>query len=211
MPEQKRQTAYKIRIRDILDNEYIRTDDWSPNYFLVNGKKVSRVNIIGTVVSDIMDDLNFRYIMIDDGSGKIPLRDFDNSVIKDISLGDVVLVIGKPREYGKEKYIVPEIIKKIEDKRWLDVRKKELEQEYKVKVEHKEMEDEEREKSIEEEFIKEEKTPYQEVCDIIKEKDKGEGVSLDEINIENAERIINDLLLQGEVFEVKPGRYKLLE
>ena len=48
---QKRQVAEKIRIKDILGGRYIQEEGWTPNYVETdNGKKVSRVNIIGAVV-----------------------------------------------------------------------------------------------------------------------------------------------------------------
>jgi len=226
MPEQtsqKRQTAYKVRIKDILENSYVKTEGWNLNYFLMNGKKVSRVNIIGAAVSNISEAPNFKNFDFDDGTARISIRDFGENIIKDIVIGDVLLIIGRPRQYGNEKYIVPEIIKKIEDKRWIEIRKLELKKEFgedTVRAEKpEEMFFEEsvsvKEIIIEEEIVdsnnNKEKTPYQVVYETIKGLDKGEGVSIEDIKIDNAERIINDLLMQGEVFELKPGKYKLLE
>ena len=52
MPEiRKRQIAYKIRIKDILEGKYVKEEGWNPNYIVTaNEKEVSRVNIIGIVI-----------------------------------------------------------------------------------------------------------------------------------------------------------------
>ena len=48
---QKRQVAYKVRIKEMIQGSYIRDSGWEPNHVLFgNGQKVSRVNIMGTIV-----------------------------------------------------------------------------------------------------------------------------------------------------------------
>ena len=57
---------------------------------------------------------NYKTLTIDDGTGKISARAFENNVLLDkTDVGDVVLIIGRPREFSSEKYILIEIIKKI--------------------------------------------------------------------------------------------------
>src|SRR3989338_7071107 len=121
----KRQVAYKVRIKDLADGRYVKEEgEWTPNYVLVGETQVSRVNLIATVVSASKDSNS---LIIDDGSGKISLRAFnDNKILGNIDIGDIVLVIARPREFSQEKYLVPEIIKKIENHKWLRVRKLEL-------------------------------------------------------------------------------------
>ena len=199
--QQKRQVAYKVRIKDILDGDYIKEEGWMPNYIrLIDGTKVSRVNIIGTIVLKT-DEQNYRSILIDDGSGKLPVRSFEKYEVFDgVGIGDVVLIIGRPREFG-EKYIVPEVIKKIEDPAWIEVRKAELK---KPEV-----------------GVSEEKvngvavSPADKIFSLIKEADKGAGVDVEDIikksNISEAEKIIRTLLEEGEIFELKPGIVKILE
>ena len=50
---------------------------------------------------------------------------------------------------------------------------------------------------------------------LIKDIDSGDGADTQEVitksNIDKAEQIITNLLEQGEVFEIKPGRSKVLE
>ncbi|MBN2111509.1 hypothetical protein JW707_00250, partial [Candidatus Woesearchaeota archaeon] len=132
MAEQnQRQVAAKLRIADITQGKYVKEEGWTPNYVLTqDGKRASRVNLLGAVVSMPAAELSYRSITLDDGSGAIPVRSFDETdMFKEVRLGDVVFVIGRPREYGSEVYIMPEIIKKVQDMSWVEVRKMELENE----------------------------------------------------------------------------------
>ena len=88
MPEQrKREIAYKVRINDILKGEYVRRDGWDPNFIMINNKQVSRVNIMGVVVS--IPDTGQNNLTIDDGSGRIEVRSFDSPEM----LASLLLVI----------------------------------------------------------------------------------------------------------------------
>jgi replicative superfamily II helicase len=130
------------------------------------------------------------------------------------------MIIGRPREYGNEKYLVPEIIKIVEDKRWIEVRKKELEKE---KIADKKISviDESsiiQEETVEDNKVIEEKqseTVYEKIINKIREMDKGNGVNIEEVIISmkdpNAEKILNSLLEEGEIFEIRPGMIKVLE
>jgi predicted DNA-binding protein (UPF0251 family) len=52
------------------------------------------------------------------------------------------------------------------------------------------------------------------IIQIIKQLDAGSGTGIDDIimlsKISNAEDIIQDMLLKGEIFEIKAGRLKLM-
>jgi RPA family protein len=200
--QQKRQVAYKVRVKEILDGEYVKEEGWMPNYIrLIDGAKVSRVNLVGVVVLKT-EEQNYAGIIIDDGSGKIPVRNFENSNLFDATnIGDIVLIIGRPREFG-EKYVVPEIIKKVQDPLWIEVRKLELKKpELKVNDENA--------------VKKDESNPSEVIFSLIKGEDKGDGVDVEDIikksNVSEADLIIRNLLEEGEIFELKPGRVKILE
>lgn len=198
---QPRQTAYKIRIKDILDSQYFQEEGWKPNYLLTkNNQKVSRINVLAIVVSKFEDAQ--KNIVIDDGSGRINLRIFD-SLKKEPNIGDPVLVIGRPREFNQEKFIVPEIIQKIKNPRWLEIRKKELNY-HQEKTEIKENKKEE-----------ESNTHLENIFSLIKKLDLGDGVEIEEIikqsTLDQTEELIDQLLKDGEIFEIKPGRIKILK
>jgi len=207
---QKRQIAYKIRIKELINGKYIKEEGWQPNYIITNdGRQINRINLIATVVAKPLEqDINYQSMILDDGTGRISARVFEqNNIFDNIEIGDVILVIGRPREYGSEKYILPETIKRIQDKSWIKVRELELKDE---KIEkNKEITKE----SSQEEIIKDiEESIADKTIRIIKENDKGGGVDFEDILKQtNNENIIKELLKKGELFEIRPGRLKILE
>ncbi|MBS3113122.1 hypothetical protein J4418_03500 [Candidatus Woesearchaeota archaeon] len=74
----QRQIAYKISLSDIHTNDFIKQEGWEPNYIMCGDKKISRVNLIGTVISPINSEQN--YLVIDDGKSNIVLRQFENGL-----------------------------------------------------------------------------------------------------------------------------------
>jgi len=215
---QKRQIAYKVKINDILKGEYVKEEgEWVPNYIKVEDKKISRVNLMAVIVSkQNLENTNYQNLLIDDGSGKTSIRSFEEgNNFNNIEVGDFVLVIGRPREYFNEKYIVSEILKKIEDPLWAEARKLELEGKGDVKEQIKDTESElvDKGENTEEEQIEDDIN--KKIFNLIKEIDIGEGADTQEVitqsNIDEAEEIIKKLLKQGEIFEIKHGRLKVLE
>lgn len=210
----ERQTAKIASIKGITTGRYLRQEGWSPNYVLTKkNEKITRVNLMGVVVTvpDTADSL-----FIDDGTGKIEVRSFENSnMFKDITIGDIVLIIGRPREFNNELYLNSEIIKKISNKGWLEYRKKEI---LLKNIRMPDVEQEplnlEEDLNIEKEAkIEKEMNRVEEIIFKIKELDKGTGCDIQAIISKdpNAEEIIQNLLLKGEIFEITPGKVKILE
>jgi RPA family protein len=204
---QKRQVAYKLLISSILKGEYTKGEEWNPSYILFDNKQISRVNIIATII-DKQDDVNSAYksMIVDDGSGTIGIRTFeDNNRIGNIGVGNSVLIIGRPREFGNERYIVPEIIKKIENNDWIELRNLELTKSIKKEKPNIEV------YNLEEEVIGD----NPDIFTIIRQIDKGDGADFNEIaqrlNSIDAEKMINNMIKIGELFEIKPGKIKILE
>ncbi|MGM5481829.1 MAG: hypothetical protein ACQESF_00055 [Nanobdellota archaeon] len=235
----KRQTAVKIKVQDIKESRYIKANgDWEPNYILTPyNTKASRVNVIGSVISESEGNS----FSIDDGSGQITVRSFEELNYPP-KMGEVILLVGRPREFSEEIYIVPEIIKAIEKNKeaWAELRKLELEKLYKglkrevpseTPVINEEnipgIEENAKEEKIEsntKEPIEEENTnkentknTFDLVIKTIKEIDTGEGADMEEIiektgiDEKEVENIINNLLMDGEAFEIRPGKLKLLD
>lgn len=209
MPEQqKRQIAHKVRIKELNNGKYIKEEGWLPNYIITgDGRQINRINLIATVVAKpLEEDINYQSIILDDGTGRISIRNFEqNNIFDSIEIGDVILLIGRPREYNNEIYILPETIKKIQDKTWIKVRELELKNDKPEKPIG--------EKTPKEEAIEDDEEPIADkVIRIIKEKDKGEGIDFEEIlKLINNEEVIKELLKKGELFEIRPGRLKVLE
>jgi len=196
MEDFKRQIARKVSITELQNGSYIRQEGWQSNYVQTpSGDKVSRVNILGTVVSE----QQMGQFTIDDGTGKIMIRKFEESqIIPDLEIGQVIMVIGRTREFGNQIYILPEIIKPIQNKIWIQVRLQELQRSSKI---------------IPEEVEQPKEIPtLKEVHEIIKELDAGEGVDIEEVlqklQHEKSEEIVQKLLREGEIFEISPGKLK---
>ena len=233
--------AEKRSIREFQEGKHIEEKDQSPNYILVDeNKKIFRINIIATLVHKELRG-SVTSILIDDGSGKIILRIFEeNKAVFHLEVGDVVQVIGKIRVFNQEKYVFPEIIKKI-NPFWLKVRslevqrdKKQTEKEEKPaqKIEPKKSEDK---KEIVKETISSKKIvqdldhleviseeieendpllPFEKLSKLISELDKGEGAMIEEIiersPLEKTEELIEKMLENGDIFQNMPGKVRLL-
>jgi len=230
--QRKRQTAYLVKVNDLLSGTYVKEEGWEPNYInTLDGRKVSRVNIIGVVISR-SDDSNYASIVVDDKSESIAVRAFDDSkILEGIDIGQVVVIIGRPREFGKEKYIVPEIVKKV-DVKWLELRMKELElidkqrkidppikaEDIEPVPEKVEAEPTKASEPVKQEVLPKENLeddPYERLLNLIKSLDQGVGADFEEViaksKVEQAEKILTRLLEEGDIFEVTPGKLKVLE
>src|SRR3989338_6470980 len=119
----ERQVAYKVRIGDVLKGTYQKgTQEFDPNYIITQeGLKLARTNLIGVVVAK--DEGTTLNISIDDGTGKINVRSFEQLPFPLCTIGNIVTIIGKPRVFGNEKYILCEVCKIIQDPRWVELRK----------------------------------------------------------------------------------------
>ncbi len=132
----ERQTARKVRIKDIVNGRWVKKDGMIPSYAITfYGEKVSRLEVTGTIVATFTsDNENFRTITIDDSSETIRVKAFkplesssdDQSeanriekalksfdILNKIKTGDLVNIVGRIREYNEEMYIMPEMVRKI--------------------------------------------------------------------------------------------------
>jgi RPA family protein len=253
-----REPAKMLPLSYIKEAEYLKQEGWNPNYIEVNNEKVFRVNVIGIVVSkDQISPENY-VLSIDDGFSTMPLRTFDKpEIFLNVSIGDFVIIIGKPREFGGQRYILTEILRKIENNAWLNFRQSLFEKKglnkplfnkqedekapvgnidnkksENIKVAHRENKNEEVvqvkeeepklivteevicEENIEEQKVSDSKSPAEIIYYLIKELDLGEGVDIDVIikrsNIADAEKIIDRFIKEGEIYQSKPGKIKIL-
>ena len=202
---QKRYIAYKVKISNILSASFIR-DVFSAGYVNLNGMNISRVNIIATLINKI-EEPNYASAVIDDGTGRISLRSFENKgILLKVDVGDIILAIGKIREFNNEKYLIPDIIRKINNIKWVDVRKLELEKNgYAV---NEKIEDTPK---LEDGVI----NIKEEVYSLIKKLDKSDGAPIDEViknsNSDDVENMVRQMLENGDIFEIRSGKLKVLE
>ena len=163
---QKRQVACKILISSIINGQFGK-DESSAGYVKINGDVVSRVNVIANLVYKTEENGYYNAI-IDDGTAKISLKSFEKKAFfSNIDVGDIILVVGKVREYNNERYIMPEIIKKF-DASWMSLRKLELKDEAIInKAEAKD--------------ISESIDSGKNVYELIKKLDIGEGAAIEDL------------------------------
>jgi RPA family protein len=219
----KRWVAHKISIKDLMSTSY--TADGFLNY---RGLQINRVRIMGTVVSKFTaEDRKYGFFILDDGTETIRVRSFEDSLdlISKTEIGDIVDVIGRVRKYEDELYVIPEIVKKIEDPNFEILRKAELGLQDK-KLPKAEAQQPAAEKSFTQEIVVEvaeetiemvtPESPKKKIVDLIIRLDKGEGVEVsrlvEESKLESdiVENVLTDLSNEGELFEPRPGKVKLL-
>jgi len=215
-----RNIAYEVIIKELLNYSYIENDEGTPNYLLAKNKKIYRFNLLA-VILELNQQGSILNITIDDGSGKIILRIFEeNKSVKNLVIGESILIIGKLRKYNHERYISPEIIKKV-DEDWLKVRSLKIDKnKINIEIEENSPKLGEEEKTTKKEDIpnkeinKKELFPIKKIILLIKELDQGEGVFIEEIieksKIESADKIIEKMLEEGEIFQNLPGKVKVL-
>ncbi|MBI4016373.1 MAG: hypothetical protein HY363_01630 [Candidatus Aenigmarchaeota archaeon] len=145
---------------------------------------VYRVALCGVVVG--VENGEFR---LDDGTGVLTLRAFDS--FGAIVLGTAVMCIGRPRVFMNAVYVLIEILKPLSDVRWLEVWKR---------------------------IVPRTDVPQMSstgaVLELIRKNDSEGGADVEKIvksGIPDGETLIADLLLKGVIFEVSPGRVKVLD
>ncbi len=206
----KRETAYKLRIGDLLKANQIfeQTENLNPKLQFVElgDKKILRINLISNLVDkyESEGEKRFATITLDDGSGQIRARLFglETKKFKEFNQGDTLLIIGVLRSFNQELYILPEIIRKI-DPKYLLVRKLEIEKQTP--------------KPLSPEQKQQVKALRDEIIDKIKIAEENEGIDKEEIimslkdnNPEIITQEINKLLEEGIIYEPKPGRVRYL-
>jgi RPA family protein len=212
-----RQTARIVSVRDLAQGEFVAQEGMEPSFARTVRGEVSRANIIGVVVSS--DDV--KSIVLDDGSGSIRVRSFDKELL--CAVGQSVLVIGRPRSFGNEIYLVPEILKVIEEKAWLDVRKAQLRQTNERPPLSLSAVGTAATTAMEqpsavfvEEPTKVSAGPISSdtILDAVAKLDSGDGASVDAViaalNIADAEQRITRLIEDGRIYTNRPGRVKVL-
>jgi len=217
----ERHTALKVWIRWLTEGKFISNPGWESNHILYDDIKIGRANIVGVVVQKSASKvLNYDYIVVDDGTGRIAVRAFEErQMLQDLQIGDLVNVIGRPREYGAEAYLVPEIARTIEDPLWAEVRKRELEHvpstplkpaQERIATETVPWQPDSK-KEEDDAII----TPRDKLLATIRALDGGDGVDVETILAKTADaqagKMLQGMLLRGDIFEVKPGRIKILE
>ena len=74
----ERQTARKVRIKDIVNGRWVKKEGMEPSYSITfYSEKVSRVELTGTVVAKFTsENENFRTVTVDDSTETIRIKAF---------------------------------------------------------------------------------------------------------------------------------------
>jgi len=116
--EMKRLTSIKTNIVNIVSGDYVVLPGFEPNYIITkNGVRLSRVRVLATVVDKFLSESGrYAAMTLDDGTDTIRAKAFNAvSMFEPFAMGDLVDSIGKLREYQGEIYLMPEIMRKIDD------------------------------------------------------------------------------------------------
>lgn len=239
----KRLPAKKVRISDVFTGRYFpgSKEDMSPSYIITSmGQKISRANLIATVTDKfVSEDENYSSINIDDGTAAVRVKTFKDNIklFEGFEIGDLVVVIGKLKEYMGEIYINGEIVRKVEPNyenlRKLEIlndlieQKKIVEEIRKMKdqltqeqliayVKKFNMEKESLEVALDNLRVIKEIDYKPKILELINTLDDGEGVEISKILAmselpENViEQAINELLSSGNLYEPRPGILKVV-
>ncbi|MBI4447372.1 hypothetical protein HY643_00175 [Candidatus Woesearchaeota archaeon] len=211
---QKRQTAYKFWIKDLLGAKKSFSKDFT-NAFIILGKETLRINILGVVVQSYASlDGNYAFLTVDDSSGQIRMKAWgeDAALIKNFSVGNVVLAVGRMAEKNDEVFIRPEMAKQV-DPKWATVRKLELSKSYGQPELAKSPKA--AEETIDEDPIEPSIVAREKIVNLL-EKTGEEGIIISELiknsglNDEEANQVIKELLEEGEAYQPKRGLIKLI-
>lgn len=207
----QRMTAKKTYVSDIVNGEWVKKEGMEPSFVVSpSGDEISRARILGTVVSRFLaEDGNFASFTIDDTTETIRAKTFKTiKPIDGFEVGNLVDLIGKVREYNGEIYIIPEIIRKIEDPniellRKLEIMKRPgaekpgtpISKQSKPNVEKKD------DKDLRKEILKfidnqEDGVEYGKILENVKGKES------------EIESVVNEILAEGICYEPTPGKIK---
>jgi len=174
----------------------------------------SEVKIFGTVLSKNLykteGKVEYGVLVISDGSGptiQIKAWGNDASALDQFEKGELIDVVGKVRQKKDEIFLVPEIVKKLDDPNWRIVRELEIIEDYlrrnKARM-RSPFRSDDKERDLRTEIIS-----------IIDAKGGNTGIDFTELakcikhsNEEEIKKTLNELLDQGTICETRPGRYR---
>jgi len=229
----ERQTAKKVKITWLVNGEFVKKGGMEPSFVRTKtGEEVSRARILATIVSKfIAEDGNYASVTLDDGTDTLRAKVFSTTKPVDkFEIGDVVDVIGKVREYNSEIYMIPEVMRKIEDMNYELLRRLELACDtknntgQKITTETKKEAEKKPENKADSVFITgedaesagkegdENKTLKDRILETIEKSD--DGIAYSELVISakgketETEAAIDELLSEGVCYEPSPGKIK---
>ncbi len=187
----ERAPAKKVNIAELLQPGF-----FSEQEGIISPKPIfGRISVMGIIVS-IHDKNSYKNVFLDDGTASVAVRLFGEVRCE---VGNVLHVLGYARMFGQERYITPEIIKRLDDSRWLTVRKKEMGVLEKISPE-----------LVQQESVAENTAEI--TLELIRKEDQGDGIDIEFLLRKGvSENCLEMLFKEGAVFETKPGKIKALD
>jgi RPA family protein len=120
----ERMTAVRAAVVDIVNGTY--GEDNGPHVVSPYGVELRRVALVGLIVDQYSRE-GFASITIDDGTETIRAKAWGGEAgsLDKVQMNILALIVGKIREYEGELYVVPEIVRELDDPNYLTVHKME--------------------------------------------------------------------------------------
>ncbi len=120
----ERMTAVRAAVIDIVNGTY--GEDNGPHVVSPYGVELRRVALVGLIV-DQYSGQGFASITIDDGTETIRAKAWGGEAtsLEKVETNILALIVGKIREYEGELYVVPEIVRELDDPNYMTVHKME--------------------------------------------------------------------------------------
>lgn len=180
-----------------MDGSFTEGKAEDPPVLLTARTEAGRVNILGVVIS--REELPVPTLIVDDGTGQVTVRSFERPL--QFSIGSVAQVIGRPRSYQGQFYVAAEAAVAVHPG-WAEYRKRELGA----------VREQRPQPVVVQQFTEENNA--EKLLRLIKQLDYGEGADIDAVvsasKIPNAEAVIDQMLMHGDIFELRPGKVKVL-
>jgi RPA family protein len=181
---------------------------------IIKNAQFTNVKIFGTVLDKRIfrseGKVDYGVISVDDGSGfMVQVKTWGSSTktVESIGQGDMVDVVGKVRYKDGEIYIIPEIVRRIDDPNWETVRELEIIRDHLRRKENKLA------RSVP--FTRRSADLESEILRAIERSGSNTGAEYSELinHIEHSsedeiKKTLKELLNRGKIYEPRPGRYR---
>ena len=205
-----RHTAFKVWINDLHKSD-VKVAEEGFSYLGIGENKVVRMNLFGSVIDKFVAE-SYATIIIDDSSGNIRLRVWadDLYMLENSEVGDLLIVVGRWAEYDGERYLRPELVRKISVD-WALLRRLELNKTYGAPSQEEKIEIKEEVKKVEE--VPPTLSAREVVLNLIEKYDEisyEDLLSKSKADKNNLDVAVQDLLKEGEIFSPKKDYYRLV-
>ncbi len=114
----ERMTAVRASVADIIRGTYNEED--GHHVVSPQGVELRRVVLVGFIVRQYVGQGSFASITIDDGTETIRAKAWgETQSLEQVETNTLAMIVGKVREYEGEVYIVPEIVRTLDDANYM--------------------------------------------------------------------------------------------